>query len=66
MRFIHETVCKLSVSNGSVNALSTSRIKTIFLLKLDFAAESTCSRGMISNLLQDRVAINIRWKLYRF
>jgi len=31
MRFIDETDCKLSVSNGSVNALSTYKIKSIFL-----------------------------------
>jgi len=45
MRFIDETVCKLSVNNGSVNVLSTSKMKTIFLL-LDFATESTRCRGV--------------------
>jgi len=60
MRFIDKTDCKLSVSSGSVNVLSTSKIKTIFLLTLDFAAEpARCIREMISNL-QDRVAIDIR------
>jgi len=60
MRFIDKTDCKLSVSSGSVNVLSTSKIKTIFLLTLDFAAEPTrCIREMISNL-QYRVAIDIR------
>jgi len=51
MRFIDETDidCKLSVSNGSVNVLSTSKIKTIFLLTLDFAAETTRGRGTISH-----------------
>jgi len=32
MRLIDETDCKLSGSNGSVNVLSTSQMKTIFLL----------------------------------
>jgi len=50
MRFIDETDCKLSVSNRSVNILRTSKMKTIFLLTLDFAAESTRCRGMISLL----------------
>jgi len=49
MCFIDKTDCKLSVSNGSVNVLSTSNIKTIFLLLLDFAAESSRCRGMILN-----------------
>jgi len=49
MRFIDETVCKLSVYNNSVNVLTASKMKTIFLL-LDFAAESTRCRGMISRL----------------
>jgi len=59
MRFIDETDCKLSVNNGSVNILSTSKMKTIFL-PLDFAAESTRCRRMISRLQYDMVAINIR------
>jgi len=52
MRFIDETDidCKLSVSNGSVNVLSTSKLKTIFLLMLDFAADITRCRGTISRL----------------
>jgi len=50
MRFIDETDCKLSVNNGSVNVLSTSKMKTIFLLTLDFAVETTRCRGMISRL----------------
>jgi len=41
MRFIEKTDCKLFVSNGSVNALST--YKSIFPLTLNFAAAS--SRG---------------------
>jgi len=41
MRFIEKTGCKLFVSNGSINTLST--YKSIFLLRLDFAADS--SRG---------------------
>jgi len=42
MRFINRRDCKLSVSDGSVNVLSTC--KKNFLLALDFAAESTrCS-----------------------
>jgi len=50
MRFIDETDCKLSVCNGGINVLNTSKMKTIFLLTLDFAAESTRCRGMISRL----------------
>jgi len=52
MCFIDETGndCKLSVSEGSVNVLSTSKIKTIFLLTLDFAAKTTRCRGTISRL----------------
>jgi len=50
MRFINETDCKLSVSNGSVNVLSPSKMKTIFLLTLGFTAETTRCRGMISRL----------------
>jgi len=49
MRFIDETD-KLSVGNGSDNVLSTSKMKTIFLLTLDFAAKSTRYSGMISRL----------------
>jgi len=42
MRFINRRDCKLSVSDGSVNVLSTC--KKNFLFTLDFAAESTrCS-----------------------
>jgi len=44
MRFIDETNCKLSVSNASVSVLSTSKMKTMFLLTLDFAAEITHCR----------------------
>jgi len=50
MRFIDETDFKLSVSNGSDNVLSTSKIKNIFLVTSDFAAETTRCRGMISRL----------------
>jgi len=46
MRFIDKTDCKLSVSNGSVTVLSTSKTENIFLHTLDFAAESTRCRGM--------------------
>jgi len=49
MHSINKRDGKLSVSNGSVSVLSTSRIITIFLLTLDFAAESSRCRGMISN-----------------
>ena len=51
MRFIDETYidCKLSVSKGSVNVLSTYKMKTIFLLALDFAETTRC-RGTISRL----------------
>jgi len=34
MRFIEKTDCKLSVSNGSVDALSTYKIKSMLLLTL--------------------------------
>jgi len=34
MRFIEKTDCKVSVGNGSVNALSTYKIKSIKLLFL--------------------------------
>ena len=44
MRFIDETASKLTVSNGSVNVLSTSKMKTILLLTLDFAPETTRCR----------------------
>jgi len=37
VRFIGKTDCKLFVSNGSVNTLST--YKSIFLLTLDFFAD---------------------------
>jgi len=40
MRFIEKTDCKLSVSNGSVNAVSIYKMQSIFLLTLDFAADS--------------------------
>ena len=50
MPFIEKKDFKLPVSNGSVNVLSTSKMKTIFLLTLDFAAKSTRCTGMISRL----------------
>jgi len=50
MRFIDKTDCKLSVSNGTVSVLNTSKMKTIFLLMLGIAAETTHCRGMISRL----------------
>jgi len=34
MRFIEKTDCKLSVSTGSANALSTYKMKSIFLFTL--------------------------------
>jgi len=40
MRLIEKTECRSSVSNGSVNALNTCKVKSIFLLVLDFAADS--------------------------
>ena len=58
MRFIDKTDFKLSVSDGSFIVLSTSSIKTIFLLALDFAAESSRCRGMISTYYRIRMAIN--------
>jgi len=50
MRFSDEMDCKLSVSIGIVNVPKTSKMKTNFLLKLDFAAESARCRRMISRL----------------
>jgi len=50
MRFIDETNCNLSVNNDNVNLLSTSKMKTIFLLTLDFVAETARWRGMVSRL----------------
>jgi len=44
MRFNDATDCKLSVSMDSVSVLSTSKMKTVFLLTLDFAAEITRCR----------------------
>jgi len=42
----------VSVSNGSVNSLSTYKIKSILLLSLDFASDSSRRSQMISkNLL---------------
>jgi len=41
MRFFKRTDCKLSVSNGSVNVLSTHKTKSILLLMLDIAADSS-------------------------
>jgi len=34
MRFIEKTDCKLSVSNGNVNALGTYKMKSMLLLTL--------------------------------
>jgi len=50
-----------AICNGSVSVLSTSKMKTIFLLTLDFAAEATRCREWFH--VYRRVAINIRWKL---
>jgi len=41
MRFIEKTDYNLSISNSSVNALNAYKIKSIFLLSLDFAADSS-------------------------
>jgi len=37
MRFVDKADYKQSANNGSVNAFGTYKIKSIFLLKLDFA-----------------------------
>jgi len=50
MRFIDETDCKLSESDGSVNALSTYKIKK-HLSTLDFAAGPSRYSRLTSNLL---------------
>jgi len=42
MRFIQKTDFKQSVSYGSVKTLSTSKIKSVFLLALGFASDSSC------------------------
>jgi len=39
VRFIEKTDWTLSVSNDSLNALSSYKIESIFLLTLDFAAD---------------------------
>jgi len=41
MRFIEKTDCKLSVSKRSVNGFITYKIKSLFPLSLDFAADSS-------------------------
>ena len=66
MRFIEKTDCKLSVSNGSVNAVSIYKMQSIFLLTLDFAADSFRCSWMISNFPQDRVVVDIWLKLKHF
>ena len=66
MRFIEKTDSKLSVSNGNVNTFSTYDIKSTLLLKLDFAADSFRCCRIILNLVQDKVTINIKWKLKHF
>jgi len=48
--------CDLSrkqiASNGSANGLNTYKLKSSFLLSLDFAADSSCrSWTLLSNLL---------------
>jgi len=40
MRFIEKAGCKWSISHGSVNVLGPYKIKNIFQLLLDFAADS--------------------------
>jgi len=50
MRFIKKRDYKLSVSDGSVNVLSTCK-KNFLLFALDFAAEFICCSWIISNLL---------------
>ena len=42
MCFIKKTDCKTCVSNGSASALRTYKIKSVFLLTLPFAADSSC------------------------
>jgi len=57
-------IISVSASNGSVNSFRICTIKSISLFTWDFAADSSRCSEIISNyLLQDRVAINIRWKL---
>jgi len=51
MRFVEKRDCKLSVSKWQCQWPYTYKIKSIFLLSLDFIADSSrCSR-MLSNLL---------------
>jgi len=58
MRSVDETDCKLSTSNGTVS-MSTSKIKNIFLLTLDFASESSHLEGNHFKLGHSR----IEWQL---
>jgi len=66
MRFIEKTDCKESVSNGSVNAFSTYKIKSVFLITLGFAADSSCC-SMVSNLLYTVwwQTSNESWNIFR-
>jgi len=47
MRFIEKTDCKLSASNGSVTGLNIYKMKSSFLLSLDFAADSSRRSWML-------------------
>jgi len=58
MCFIEKTDCKLSVSNDSLNTLSSCKIESIFLLTLDFAADFPLQLNDLNYLLYDRVAGN--------
>jgi len=61
MRFIEKIDCKQSVSKWQCQW--PYKIKIIFVLSLDFTADSSRCSWMLSNLLWDRVAISIRWML---
>jgi len=53
--------------NGGVNGLSTYKIKRIFLFSFDFSADpSGYSSMLLSNLLSDKLANNIRCMLKHF
>jgi len=66
MRFIEKAGCKRSVCHDSVNVLGPYKIKSIFQLMLDFAADSFTVADLFLIILKVRVEINIRSKLKHF
>jgi len=66
MRFIEKAGCKLSVCHGSVNVLGPYKIKSIFQLMSDYAADSFTVADLFLIILKVRVAINVRSNLKHF